>query len=198
MLYYLGGVSGVGKSTFLQKLGESYPEIRIVKGSEAFMEWIGIEQGDYAKLRSLSDEYKDREFAKLIASIAKKERLSGGHIVLDAHYLNLRHGKIVDVIGDWLKEVDVLLLLTADTKTVLQRVEANRERERALFPKSSPAVEKFQILERYIRQTSKRAKEAAAVYDKPLFVIWNEEGELNVAVEGFLEIHKNLVARGLP
>lgn len=147
MKYYLGGVNGAGKTTLLQAIKEAAPRFEIIKGSQAFMEYLGI-PGDYEALRKLShDDQADRKFQEMLAGITSRP----GDIVFDGHYLNIVRGDIFPIIGQGIGGFDAVLLLHISVDTVMRRIEADHHlRDRALFPDEATSEERRTIYADYI------------------------------------------------
>lgn len=99
-IYFVGGVNAVGKSIFLEELRKTQPEFEIFRASPHFIKWLGLEPGDYEKLRAIPDHIKNREFDRMIRSIIQGRPNKQKTFIIDAHFLNLRNGVIYDVTGD--------------------------------------------------------------------------------------------------
>ena len=61
MKVFLGGINSSGKTSLLNALKVACSSISVCHGSAVFMEWLGIEQGDYRSLIELPEEYKNKE-----------------------------------------------------------------------------------------------------------------------------------------
>ena len=99
LAYFIGGVNGVGKSTFLNELIARETQFRVLKGSSAFMERLGLEQGDYDSLRALPDEYKRQEFNKMMEELLTEPSNDGKILLIDAHYFHYKRGEMLDSTG---------------------------------------------------------------------------------------------------
>lgn len=62
--YFIGGVSGVGKSTFLKNLEEVSDDFEIIYGSKYFMKWLGLKDGDYEALHQCPKILKTKSLIK--------------------------------------------------------------------------------------------------------------------------------------
>ena len=125
-LYFFGGLNGVGKSTFLREIGEHFPDTEVFKGSSRFMEWLGLQPGDYTSLRALPDNYKDSQLDMMMRNIVRKPR--DRVLLIDAHYLNYKAGELLEATGEWLGSMSALFwyllsqrLYTEDCSKITQK-----------------------------------------------------------------------------
>lgn len=148
MKYYFGGVNGSGKTTLLKKIAELKPEYSIYSGAKQLMESLGI-PGNYEALRAMDHAKSTAAFGELVEAELKKP----GDELIDGHYLNMKWGELYPVGGSWLKKVDALILVTAPTDTIFERILADSERDRALFPADTTSGEEYKLLEEFVSET---------------------------------------------
>lgn len=187
-IYFVGGVNGVGKSSFLRELSFRYPRFELFRGSEKFMEWLGLKPGDYQKLRSLSDAYKDTELNKMMRQVLQKGGPEGKTLIVDAHYLNYKEGNVVDATGEWMVILDALFVVSASPQIILKRLENDEKvgRDRNLLPNGVSRIEKIRLIDKFLKLTLKKAQEISQRYQIPYFVIDNNDNDLTRAVNEFL------------
>lgn len=194
LAYFVGGVNGVGKSTFLKELTQQEPQFKILKGSSAFMDWLGIEQGDYDSLRALPDDHKRQEFDKMMEKVLSEPLDDGKILLVDAHYFHYKRGKMVDTTGDWISMIDALFVVTADSGNVFKRVSED-EKERDLFPVGSDENTQRQMLDRYLEGTISLAKQLAEIHGVPLVVLENRQDNIKSTVKEFLDAHADIISK---
>lgn len=158
MRFLLGGVNGAGKTTLLQKIKEARPEYEVVKGSQAFMEYLGI-PGDYEALRAIPEPEALQKLEDMLNGLLDKHT----HLIFDAHYLNLVRGNVKSVTSSYLSKFDALLLLKVSPETVLGRT-AGDSRDRALFPQGLTKEEEFLMLKDYIQKYDKEFENLCSKY----------------------------------
>ncbi len=187
-VYFIGGVNGVGKSTFLTELSTRNPEFEVIKGSAIFMEWLGIKPGDYDSLRTLSDDYKRKEFDSMMSDLLSKSNKKGNILLIDAHYFHYKRGEMLDTTGEWIREINALFVITADTESVFERISSD-SKERDLFPIAATPHFKRKMLENYLLRTILKAQELSERYGVPYFILENRKGDLEATLHNFLDIH---------
>jgi adenylate kinase len=187
-VYFIGGVNGVGKSSFLNELTSKYPEFYVVKGSSALMQWLGLNPGDYDKLRAMPEDYKTAQFDLMMENLLIHPPHSDGIMLIDAHYFHYNEGNLVDTTGTWISKMDALFVITAGIDEVYSRV-AGDSKERNLFPKGSNTESQKDMLELYSERTTQKARELSEKYDIPYYLIENKQGKMEQVINTFLEIH---------
>lgn len=194
LAYFIGGVNGVGKSTFLKELTESNPEFAILKGSSAFMDWLGIEQGDYDSLRALPDDHKRQEFDKMMKKVLTEPSSEGKVLLVDAHYFHYKRGEMLDTTGDWIAMMNALFVVTADSNEVFTRVSED-EKERDLFPVDADEDRQRQMLDQYLEGTINLARQLSETHKVPLVVLENKQDNIESTVKEFLEAHAGIIGK---
>lgn len=191
-IYFIGGVNAAGKSTLLKELAIRRPDIFIVHGSKKFMDWLGLEQGDYESLRAMSVEHKDKQFGLLVEKVVSDHKnFGGGALLLDSHYLNMTMGEINDVTGTWMGFMDALLLISAPTDHLHNRIINDYKqtgRDRKLFTLGSNTSDQLTQLSSYVVKTLKTAEELSNKYSIPLHVIENADGDLDSSIQKLEEL----------
>ena len=171
MRIYVGGVNGVGKSTVLASVLAKHPDWKTVHMTGIFMDWLGFGQ-DYTRLRALPSEVRDRELA---ACIQEMMRVSAdAPCFYDSHYLNMKEGKIDQIVGPWLSTFDGSLLISCPTPRLFERLQQDTKvRERGLFPKEMDGAASRELLETYAQKTRDVFVESARTHHLPAQEIVN-------------------------
>ena len=196
MNYYLGGINGVGKSTFLQELAKQEPDVKIYHGSKLLMAGLGIVPDDYDTLRQVPSKNKDIAYGAVVIKQLGEHRDAGEIVVFDSHYLGLIEGKVVKATGNWLKKFDCLLLLEAPTDEVLGRVLRDEvARDRKLFPAGMEIAGKRKLLGDYADWTKKEFLSLAQEYGLGSHILLNQNNEIESSVKKFIELHNLLVSK---
>lgn len=185
MKFFLGGVNGAGKTTLLQKIKEARPEYEVIKGSQTFMEYLGI-PGDYDALRAMPEPEALQKLEEMLDGLLAKHK----NFIFDAHYLNLVRGKVKSVTSSYLNKFDALLLLKVSPETVLERT-SKETRDRALFPEGLKDYEQFDMLRDYIDQYDQEFEHLCRSYDMPGKVL-NGEGSPGQVLQEFLDFESGL------
>ena len=195
LAYFIGGVNGVGKSTFLEELAFRHPQMKIIHGSTAFMEWLGLAPGDYEGLRKLPEDFKNAETNKMMRFILGQEREKEKVLIIDAHYFHYRRGELVDTTGEWMALLDALFVISAPPEVILARTERDeleKDKHRNLFPVDTDTDQRLTMLNDFLTKTLEKAREVSARYDIPCFVIDNGSEGIEGAIEEFLSYHSSL------
>ena len=183
MKVFAGGINGVGKSTVLRRTAEVM-DIEYVSGSTALLSHLGF-PGDYEKLRALSSDEQDREWAACV----EKLLATGRSFLLDAHYLSLVRGKVTHQGGkEWLRRFDVAAIIMAPVGEILERISADeRVRDRALFPEGLSESGKLDMLIKYQEATYTDFRTLAWKYDLYSIEIFNGAGDLEKTVSKLVD-----------
>lgn len=192
LAYFVGGVNGVGKTTVLKEITEKHSQFQIIKGSSVFMTWLGIEQGDYESLRALPDDYKRREFDKMMEDLLSEQPMDGKTLLIDAHYFHYKRGEMLDTTGEWISMIDALFVVTGDTDAVLSRVLEDKK-ERDLFPINSEKETQRLMLAEYLEGTLNLARQLSDRHNVPLYVLDNKQGDMASTINSFLEAHAGII-----
>ncbi|MBI2798099.1 AAA family ATPase [Candidatus Saccharibacteria bacterium] len=183
--YYFGGANGSGKSTLVSRIVKQKQEFIPFKGATELMEALGI-PGDYDKLRAMDHSVTTAAFGKLVQEQSKKHR----NLIIDAHYMNLKHGKFYPVWGDWLSSVDALVLVEAPASAILERIELDPSKDRALFPAGATEKQKLSLLKALISTSKDVFLDCANQYNKKSLIIENTDP--TKALDKFIKFDFNL------
>lgn len=174
--YFIGGISGSGKSAVLKNLEKLNQRFQIIHGSEYFMKWLGLKTKDYNKLQSLPHDFKNKELNKMMQYLINNYSLEDKSILISAHYLRIIKGEISDAVGDWISLFDGLFFIDAEPKIILERLENNfllTGRYRNIFPQNISKRRKLDLLYTYQAKTLEKVKKLSKKFNIPFFVIKN-------------------------
>ena len=187
--YFIGGVSGVGKSEFLNKLKEVNDYFEIVYGSKYFMKWLGLKECDYNTLQSMPEDIKNKEIDKMMRHILS-DKQNKKTLLIDAHYLRIHEGKISDATGNWVRFFNGLFVLNAEPEEVLRRINfdiLNAKKIRKIFPENIiDSNKKLKLLSHYLNKTTDKAKELSTKFNIPYFIIKNKRDRMKETLEEFI------------
>lgn len=189
---FVGGINGTGKTTVLAEVKKLNSNLEVIKGSAAFMQWLGLPPGDYDSLRGLSANHKDQEFAKLILATADRVKEQKATTLVDAHYINIIEGSIADCTGDWMGKFDALFVITANYQAVFDRICQDEElskRNRSLFPKGADTNFKKKLITQYLEATDILARKLSKKHRVPYFRLENNQQAIDTAQEFSQIIH---------
>jgi len=118
-LYYIGGITGSGKTSVSREVAQNTPETVVVYGSKLLMEHFGCRS--YDELNSVSD-YKQKKgrieiFSNLVGTEAK-------NVLVDGHYvIFIRDGKPARTVDEeWIVNFQALIHLITDPNIILERL----------------------------------------------------------------------------
>lgn len=194
-VYFVGGINAVGKTTLMNEIEATLSDFEVVRGSKLFMEWLGLRPGDYDSLRKLTDDYKDVELDKMMRWLVEQKPKNGKHIIIDAHYLNIKPDSVVDATGDWISLMDALFVVTAPNDEILKRIEEDEKqtgRSRPIFPESSTIKERLDKIGYFQDKTLLLAKSLSEKFNIPVVEIHNRNGKLANAIDEFITNHQLL------
>jgi len=180
---FVGGVSGVGKSTFVGALALASRGFRAVRTSDLMFEAFNLQYGDYQALRTVASDTKDAAMVSIVNSVLDAAERQGVNIVVDAHYLNFTGDASRRVVGPWIRRFDVLIVLEAQPVEILRRIRADPSRVDR-YPRGGDGEELKNIAEA-LTLTRTEAFALSERYDLPLLVIQNSR-EPEDAVNDFL------------
>lgn len=165
---YFGGVSGVGKTTFLKSVKKKIPQIKIIHGTTLLAKYLGMEKCDYDKIRKMNQRFLREKYGEAVLDQIEKNKNS--IIIFDSHYLNMRWGKISRVAGAWIKKIDMVVLLKGDTEEILSRIR-NDIKDRALFPVNASEDEKKKKLKNFLIMTEREFNRISSKYNLKKIVL---------------------------
>jgi len=176
--YFVGGINGSGKSTILKELTKTEKKVKIIHGSVYFMRWLGLKNGDYNTLRSLDDVFVLKELDKMMNFLIKNPSFDANLIIFNAHYLNIRYGKAIKWIGDWMRLMDGLFLIKSNPQIILQRLNNDlkkTKRDRNLFSQNANYVKKIKFLSFCNNKSEIIIKKLSKNFNIPYFIINNKD-----------------------
>jgi adenylate kinase len=174
--YFFGGINGTGKSTIIEQIRWSVPEVKIKHTTSMLMERLSITPGDYDSLRGLSEDYKTAQNESMLTGYLVRADEEENTTLLDSHYLNMIEGKVTRLIrGEWPRYLGAMVLIEADIEQVHQRIiNENASRERRLFPAAATHGKQRDILRAYSVQTRNEFFAVAAKFKLPYLIIVND------------------------
>lgn len=186
MIYYFGGINGSGKSTLLARIARE-SDFEVVHLTRRLIEFMGLET--YDDIRKLPQSHNRQQLNLLMKCIIGEGKQK--NLLLDAHYLNLCHGKISHITNDWIKDLSAIVLVESDPGIVYQRI-SNDSRDRAHFTKALSAEEYIKRLGDYQKQTHKEFLKLAKNYNLPSIILSGEDWERSTS--RFLNFAKEIAS----
>ncbi len=157
--YFVGCISGTGKSRILNEAAKPNHQLQLIYGSDYFMKWLGLKSGDYDTLRSLPDDFKNRQLDKMIRFLIYSPPHPSKSLLLDAYYIRINEGRITNAVDDWISLFDGMFLITAAPKEILQRIDIDsltNRRDRNLFPPGVSKEQKLELLKFYLQKNFRK------------------------------------------
>lgn len=183
-VYFVGGVSGTGKSTLLEVLLKTGDKFQVVSGSKCFMQWLRLKGDDYEALQLLSHDFKNKELDKMMRHLIYNPLFGNKSLLINAHYLRIIDGEVSDVVSDvvsdWISLFDGLFLIITKPEIILERLENDflvSGRNRNIFPLNISNNNKLHLLYEYQTVTLEKVKELSRKFNIPFFVIRNHSLE---------------------
>jgi adenylate kinase len=190
MKCFVGGIGGVGKTTIVRALKEVHGDCEIIYGSQVLFQALSIPIGDYDALRAVPPQLKDGVFDKEITAILGRMENYGRHLLLDAHYLSFIDERPYRVVGDWISQMDVLVLIETRADVILDRLKAGVSRsdrmDRSVILRTSSEMQ-LDVINRLLAYSRTEAERLSIEYHKPLKMIDNSHG-VALAIEAFADI----------
>lgn len=192
MKIYVGGANAVGKSTILKATANTLG-IPYYHGTTLFLKHLGFD-GNYEKLRALTQEQRNDKLDEFLDIFIREQE--GKSFLFDSHYLNIVRGETNKVSRPWLKDFDILVLVTAPAEDVWQRITTDSSvRDRALFPKDISEKEAKEMLQKYLQDTKEEFTRLTKLYNKPSVEIINIQNRIDEAVDRLVDFIKKRTAR---
>jgi len=193
-VYFVGGISGVGKSSVLKTLQKSNQQFQIIQGSKYFMKWLGLKTSDYNTLQSLPNRFKNKELKKMMQFLIYNSLNSSKSVLINAHFLRIHNGEITNAVGNWISLFDGLFFINADPKKILERINYDfltTGRDRKLFYSGMDEKAKLNFLKYCIKKNLQKIQELSNKFKIPYFIINNKDGMINETVKNLkMCIHK--------
>lgn len=167
---FMAGVNGVGKTLLAHAISAHEAlDIQILKGSELFMSYLGIKPRHYEELRALPHDEAMKALSQMMRGIL--DTYVEQAFIFDSHFRNLVRGKTKDVVGPWIQEFDILVLVTAPPEVVFKRIMAD-ERDRALFSEGLTPEQQYEMYQEYTHDYENRFAEIAKrrTHDSVIYV----------------------------
>ncbi|MFA5742644.1 MAG: hypothetical protein WCX77_02670 [Candidatus Paceibacterota bacterium] len=175
-VYFVGGINGVGKSTLVNEFLKNEKGFLAIKGSQYFMEWLGLRSGDYESLQNMPHEKKNEELGKMVEYLIYDLPADNKPILMDIHYLRIVNGEISRVLNDWVSLSSGMFFIAGNSKIILERQKKDllaAGRDRKMFPSNVLEKDKESLIEKYQKETLQEVKRVSDKFGIPYFVINN-------------------------
>ncbi len=189
-LVFLGGVNGVGKTSIAREFVKE-PSVHVLDGSAKLMEWLGVTNGDYDKLRGLPEKMKEKALTDLFYTLAKESDRET--TIVTGHYVKVLDGKITTSYGPWYQYCSTLALVVGNSELIVHRIlcdDVSKKRtNRSLFGNKQTSLrEQIDFIENAQIMSTKVMTKAARTFGVPSYHIKNIEGELQNASKQLWQI----------
>jgi adenylate kinase len=191
-IYLVGGPTGVGKSTFLARLGAMSDEWSIVHSSAVLMKRLNLKDGDYQSLQRIDKSVTLHAFSKLLIEYIQCHRKQSKrpNLIFDCHYLTMISGQTyAGLEHDVLSEFDGLIMLIASAETIFQRIARGSERARGMFPAESEPNQQLSLLAEFLERLEREFDSLATESGLPATKIPSEDGKIDEALDSFFAFH---------
>lgn len=186
MLYFFGGVNGVGKTSLIKKIAEN-PLFESVHLTSLVMAEAGV--SGYDELRLIDQPTKRTYLTAVMEELL--DRPSEKYLLLDGHFLNIINGEITETTNQhWVDRLNGVILVACNPDIVMKRI-ATDKRDRALFAQDEKDADS--VYREYIIAMKKRFD--AISKNVPHTVVTNE-ASLEESVADFMAFHASVEARG--
>jgi len=171
---FLGGLNSTGKTILINTLIANNCSADVCRGSEEFFKWLKIENGNYDILESLSDEVKDLELSKMIAFLIKEvaSKSNAKIWIFSGHFGRISGASVTPAVGSWVSEFDLIVLLKADSKILVQRVisdfQTGRRRRNKLLGLIDTHSNPEEIFSKLLIQTEMISEQLSKKFKTPL------------------------------
>jgi adenylate kinase len=185
VIYYFGGINGVGKTTLIDAIVHR-ADFEAIQLTRRLISFLGL--AGYDELRARSQADNRRDLAHLMDELIVGAETK--HYLLDAHYLNLRKGEVDRITDTWIKDMSALILVKADPAEIYRRIKHDNK-DRALLADELPADQYIERLRQYQDQTEAEFAQLAKLHMLPSLIIENNN-DIAQSTERFLAFHKTL------
>lgn len=193
MVIYVGGVSGVGKSTLLNHLDKSNSKFTHLRGSTLLMQKLNLKKNDYSSLRTLPDNVKNKAFGEIVTNLCNSHTISKSAILIDAHYLNFTGRKIHQVVGNWISNVHALILVEADSRHIASRITDDYSRkDRVILNQVEKTQKQNKLIQKYIKKERDEFNRLSNRYNLPAKIIKNPQGNIKKPLKEIKLFHQSL------
>lgn len=182
MNIYVGGANGVGKSTILRRAAQIDKRLEIIHLASGIMQQLGIAPGNYDALRATSRAVQDSATTAMIDALTARQT----HKVrlIDGHYSYLVAGAFRPATAAWIDQFDALVLVTADTKIIWHRVQADEVlRDRDLFSSTADEAIKKAELTAFIENNRFEFELLSKKHQKDHFILTHNDDNVDRAAQ---------------
>lgn len=118
-IIFIGGINGTGKTLVAKKFAETM-KLPFYDGSNELMKELKIKNGDYKKLRNLSEKDKRNALKRVFDRLSKSH--SNSFLVITGHYVKVLNNKISKYDGEWFDKCKCLIHIKTKPKIILKRI----------------------------------------------------------------------------
>jgi len=188
-IIFLGGVSGVGKSSVAKEIAIKLP-VMALDGSSELMRHLNIPEGDYENLRNIAEVIKERAMQEIFCQISQYYRAETA--VITGHFVKVLNGQIMSSYGLWYSYCAHLILIECDGSAILDRInddQSNSKRiQRSLFNYDQSLGERISLIEDAQRASYEIMMQASKEFCVPAIRVKNPQGKLSSTVESICHL----------
>lgn len=171
---FLGGLNATGKTTLMNTLFLLHKDVDICHGSSVFFNFLGLKMGDYGSLERMDDTYKDFKLTEMMNLLFQQidSVVDKRFWFFSGHYCRIKKDNTTPAVGEWIKEFDCLILMTANPDIITQRIKKEHQlnvRKRTLLMKEmSKASNPTEYIRNLLQKTKDEALIVSRQYNIPL------------------------------
>lgn len=123
-LWYIGGITGVGKTSIITAASEGIPNSNLIYGSRVLMDKLGCRT--YEDLNAISDTRQQQARIEIFSELKQSDSKT---ILVDGHYvIFIRNGNPVSTIEtEWVIDFDGLVHIVSRPEIILERLLLDEE-----------------------------------------------------------------------
>lgn len=120
------GISGCGKDFFVDNFLKSNPGYVVVGGAQDFMQFLGIQKGDYDSFRKLDNDFKNKEYCRYMEEVFLQNinAVSAIHLVFKKIEQELE--LYISTVGDWINHYDEIRYIKIKPNVLFKRLSTSQ------------------------------------------------------------------------